>query len=39
MRNASATFWVSLAMGVLGALGDLSAKDTLTPLEALAGTP
>src|SRR5579885_779943 len=39
MRNATATFWISLAIGILGALGDLSAKEALTPLEAVAGTP
>jgi mono/diheme cytochrome c family protein len=39
MCNATVRFWVSLAIGILGALGDLSAKDALTPLEAVAGTP
>src|SRR5215470_8325603 len=39
MCNTRATFFVSLAMGVLGALGNVSARDSSTPLELAARTP
>jgi hypothetical protein len=39
MRNTRTTFLVSLVIVILIAIGDLSARDTLAPLELVASTP
>ena len=39
MCNARTTFWVSLAIGIFSALGNVSAGESLTPLELVASTP
>jgi mono/diheme cytochrome c family protein len=39
MCNTRTTFWISLAVGVLGALVNVSASDSSTPLDLAARTP
>jgi mono/diheme cytochrome c family protein len=39
MCNMRTTFWVGIVVGVFGALGDVSARDSSTPLALVASTP